>query len=233
MKNKLFLLVILLICGACSCSTKKAVTIPIMAVTSTKTEELQITHNKAELLAEYNVTLDTGTGICAATIVKTDTAVSYFLTAYHCVEDTDNLRIILNNRSRYRVRVVRKHETYDLALLINSELIPELLTPAKISKKIPAVGDTIYMIGSGGGIENILSKGIFSLRRDVGTFAMPWMNVLDITGYFGNSGGGVFNEDLELIGVLSMLITNTGWMMSIDIEKVVSFLNFRIGEDVI
>jgi hypothetical protein len=67
----------------------------------------------------------------------------------------------------------------------------------KLAEISPKIGDDVYVLGHPLGIQYNLSRGIVSnLNR-------PFAIMVDALMTFGNSGGGVFNEKGELIGICS------------------------------
>ena len=70
-----------------------------------------------------------------------------------------------------------------------------------------AVGDKVFAIGSPKGLENSISEGMVSGIRKIGENKR---NMIQITASIspGSSGGAVFNDNGELVGISSMKVTD-------------------------
>ncbi len=135
------------------------------------------------------------------------------LTATHVVKMADQLKVTLHNGRSYPAEVVATIDYADLALIkITSP--PKGLKVAKLGQSSNArVGEQVYVIGSPYGIEFTLTQGILSSIR---TQAMELANVdvtmlqTDAAINKGNSGGPVFNENGEVIGIVSSIMSKSG-----------------------
>lgn len=68
----------------------------------------------------------------------------------------------------------------------------------KITNKWPSLGDPLYTIGCPDGKELLLSSGIFTSRESTkGLCSVPI--------FPGNSGGAIFNEKQEIVGIVSRI----------------------------
>lgn len=93
----------------------------------------------------------------------------------------------------YEAEIIKYDKENDLALLKTS-INDETLREVKIAEQEPIIGDVVYSIGNPIGLIRVISKGILSNK-------IKDFYVSDNTTTFGNSGGGLFNENTELIGV--------------------------------
>ena len=86
----------------------------------------------------------------------------------------------------------------------------------QLAREYPQVGDKVYAIGSPRGLENTFSSGEISQLRD--------NNILQISAPIdhGSSGGALFNEYGEVIGITSAGIDDSG-----------ANLNFAVSTDLI
>ena len=86
----------------------------------------------------------------------------------------------------------------------------------KLASDYPRVGDKVYAIGSPRGLENTFSSGEISQLRD--------NNILQISAPIdhGSSGGALFNEYGEVIGITSAGLDDSG-----------ANLNFAISTDLV
>lgn len=127
----------------------------------------------------------------------------YCLTAWHVVQNDDNEgKITVDYRNGQRAKdcqVVAHDEAADLAIVW--VWVPDEIQPAKIAKSQIKGGDGLEFAGLGGGSE--LSC---CLRHFSGTASLPSSSqkiFADVPLLPGDSGGPVFNERNELVGVIS------------------------------
>ena len=181
-----------------------------------------------DLLLESSVLIQTPTSSGSGTVIKKDNGFTYILTCYHVIEEKPiiikeeteltiikeaidppeetqtNITVsyLLRNENyeeignvRYIAEIVSYDEEKDLALL-RIFTKDENLNIVSIAKEEPKIGDTVYSIGNPLSINRTLSKGILSTKEKD-------FYISDNTITFGNSGGGLFNNKGELIGVPS------------------------------
>ncbi len=133
----------------------------------------------------------------------------YLVTNYHVIssevdpsyEGFSRLYIKLSEDSDTRIpaRVVGYSEIFDIALL-KVERGTESILSFNLAPEL-TVGESIYALGSPGGLENTLTSGIIS---STGRKILQMGNVVqvDVPINQGNSGGPLLNGDGELIGVV-------------------------------
>lgn len=101
---------------------------------------------------------------------------------------------------------------HDLALLrVSGKVIPEHES-ARLAQVAPGVGEEIHVVGQVKGLFWSYVKGIVSGYRESlpkkmlpeDNFTGPFMQV-SAPIYFGNSGGGAFNSEGELVGIVSFM----------------------------
>ena len=185
-------------------------------------------------LIEYNVTvIYPNTGSCGGTVVESIPEATLVLTAAHCVlnKEAKTMKygfIEFNDNGRYRVEVQAINRQQDLALLVVTDPI-ETKEAASLSLINPQTGDHVWVIGNGAGIEDLMSDGIIG-KADVMHiyFKKQHCMIIDASAAFGNSGGGVFNDDNELIGVLStngpQHPVDGEWNYAIHLDEIKKFL---------
>jgi S1-C subfamily serine protease len=100
---------------------------------------------------------------------------------------------------RIPAKVVGWDKAMDLAL-IRAELTPDYVFSVA-DRVIPGVGDTVYAIGSPGGLEKTVTRGIVSA---LGRRFLQIGDVLQIDAMVnhGNSGGPVVDEEGRLVGIV-------------------------------
>lgn len=155
-----------------------------------------------------------------------------------------NLHVVLSGGSYLDIKFP-KHGTYedvyiagfsdlstDLAVLrIDGKNLPKV----NISSSVPVkVGDRIYTISNPEGLLNTLSEGLVSAERvaDNTTFYQVTAPISE-----GSSGGAVFNEFGEVIGVASMVMKegqNLNFAISIDeFSKIEKFEEYFTLKDLV
>jgi len=150
---------------------------------------------KEESLVQYLETITvsimssgSGTGICSGTIIREGFDTTYILTAKHCIGVAEDMRVENN-----KVKLIVTSATDDIALLYVEGIIPgkSVATIGSIGLK---VGEMAYHV-SYPNFEKYYRKGVmFRYNHD-------WQ-FLRFKAIGGCSGGGVFNEKGELVGVL-------------------------------
>jgi serine protease Do len=126
------------------------------------------------------------------------------MTAAHCVRDLINTVTIgfKELKIKYEAKVIKINQELDLAVLQGTSLQTKSDSFARISNSLPAVGEQILIIGSPNGTEKNISRGILSkilFRKDLNMELYQ----TDAAIFYGNSGGGMFNQRGELIGIIS------------------------------
>lgn len=158
-----------------------------------------------------NVIVDGVMGIGAGTIIGKAGNAMYILTCYHVIDYVAKMNEkgipiqsqigypIINQDKEgkgmvsYPVTIVKQDEKNDLALL-KIEIVDDTLEVIKLADTTPSIGDTVFSVGSPLGMIRTLSKGVIS------NF-IEGFYISDNTCTFGNSGGGLYNRQGELIGV--------------------------------
>ena len=179
----------------------------------------EVDYNK---IIKGDVVVESLFGIGAGTVIKKTDKEMYILTCYHVVAeiieaneagmkinatigytlgetgDIENLKSFIS----YSAEVIKSDEENDLALLKVNYSDPNL-NEIKLSENEPQKGDVVYSVGSPLGLLRTVSKGI--LANKIEGFYLS-ENVTT----FGNSGGGLYNKDGELIGVPSNVMGYKG-----------------------
>lgn len=155
-----------------------------------KVVELHITHKpkpEVALSSRKARIVDMGHSVCSGSFV---TSHGDILTARHCATDIQSIDVLLSDGRQYEASIVALSDRHDLALIH----IDATNTPHFKLGKLPEQGQTVYTYGSPLGITGTLAKGIVAkLAGDV--------NYVDLSVLPGNSGGPLFNEDGDLVGV--------------------------------
>ena len=151
------------------------------------------------------------TGFGSAFFISKD---GYLLTNHHVVENASKVTIILNDRRELDATVVGSDERTDVALLkVKGSGFPELKTGNVDNLK---VGEPVLAIGSPFGFDYSASAGIVSakMRNMTGETTVPFIQT-DVALNPGNSGGPLFNQKGEVVGVNSRIFSGTGGYMGL------------------
>ncbi|OTG68126.1 serine protease [Acinetobacter sp. ANC 4470] len=138
----------------------------------------------------------------------------YLLTNHHVVEDASKVTIMLNDRREIDATVVGSDERTDVALLkVKGSNFPELRT-GNVDRL--RVGEPVLAIGSPFGFDYSASAGIVSakMRNMMGETSVPFIQT-DVALNPGSSGGPLFNQNGEVVGVNSRIFSGTGGYMGL------------------
>ena len=153
---------------------------------------------KTGVFAQQYVVQGAGSGV----IISED---GYIITNHHVIEDANSVTVTLRDGSTsYTAAVIGSDSENDIALL---KVDAKGLTPATFGDSSTlAVGDYVVAIGNPlGELGGTVTDGIISaLARDV-TIEDQNMTLLQTNAQIspGNSGGGLFNANGELIGIVN------------------------------
>jgi hypothetical protein len=124
-------------------------------------------------------------------------------------QDDEDDTVVTPDTIRY-AEVVAYDEGIDLALLkVGPESLPTWHPVATVGRGKLRVGDSVHVVGHTNGFWWSYSRGEIAAERELsGPFDAP-IHVLQISApiWNGNSGGGVFDETGQLIGLSSFMVT--------------------------
>ncbi len=138
----------------------------------------------------------------------------YLLTNHHVIENASRISITLNDRREIDATVVGSDERTDVALLkVNGTNYPALRV-GNVDRL--RVGEPVLAIGSPFGFDYSASAGIVSAksRNMSGETSVPFIQT-DVALNPGNSGGPLFNQNGEVVGVNSRIFSGTGGYMGL------------------
>jgi len=136
------------------------------------------------------------------------------VTASHVVHGMEDITVEFLGPDPVQARVLGFQPDADLALL-QLETVPRDAPVASLgdSNRVQ-IGDPIFVIGAPYGLTHSLSTGIISARWKPDTvtreFPLAEFFQTDATINTGNSGGPVFNQAGQVIGIVSHMITKSG-----------------------
>jgi S1-C subfamily serine protease len=134
----------------------------------------------------------------------------HILTNYHVVADARQVEVTLHNRKRYKATVVGTDPPHDLAVIqIKApDLVPSVLGDSRNLQ----VGQKVYAIGNPFGLAGTMTRGIVSSIRPVrepnGAMIDEAIQT-DAAINPGNSGGPLMNGHGEVIGINTMILSNS------------------------
>ena len=131
------------------------------------------------------------------------------LTNAHVVDNATEVTVKLTDRREFKAKVLGSDPQTDIAVIrIDAKDLPtvRLGDPAKVR-----VGEPVLAIGSPYGFENTVTAGIVSAksRSLPDDTYVPFIQT-DVAVNPGNSGGPLFNQRGEVIGINSQIYSQTG-----------------------
>jgi serine protease Do len=132
----------------------------------------------------------------------------FILTNNHVVAGADEIKVILFDKREFKGKVIGRDETTDLAVV---KIIANNLVPAALgdSDKIK-IGEWVVAIGSPFGLEQTVTSGIVSARRETAATGGYDFIQTDAAINPGNSGGPLVNLKGEVIGINSSILSQSG-----------------------
>ncbi|MBZ5683624.1 MAG: trypsin-like peptidase domain-containing protein [Acidobacteriia bacterium] len=134
----------------------------------------------------------------------------HILTNYHVIADARQVEVTMHNRKKYKATVVGTDPSHDLAVIqIKApELVPAVLGDSRNLQ----VGQKVYAIGNPFGLAGTMTRGIVSSIRPVrepnGAMIDEAIQT-DAAINPGNSGGPLMNWHGEVIGINTMILSNS------------------------
>jgi S1-C subfamily serine protease len=193
---------VMLVMGGSTSLTAQAPPPPSQPATGVSARARLSTRDLAKKASASMVTVTTPTGQGSGVIVD---ATGVFVTNLHVVRGDTTASVKLANGDVYDdVAVVDVDERKDLVLLKIKAfgLIPAVLGNSDQEQ----AGDRVVLIGSPRGLEQSVSDGLISGVRDSGEGYRLFQTSAAASP--GSSGGGMFNEFGELIGIVSSKLMN-------------------------
>lgn len=148
----------------------------------------------------------TGSGV----IVSED---GYIVTNNHVINNASEIEITLNNKKAYKAKLIGTDSQMDIALLKidANEKLPYIVFGDSDNIR---VGEWVLAVGNPYNLNSTVTAGIISAKaRNVGTQMQNSIQSFiqtDAVVNPGNSGGALVNTRGELIGINTMISSNTG-----------------------
>ena len=137
---------------------------------------------------------------------------TYIVTCNHVVENMETIRVVLNNGDSHYAEIVGTDLKTDLAVLkISASGLPGIALPAegsslKLGQQVIAIGNPL------GSLSNTVTCGIISaLERSISIEGVTMQLLqMDASVNSGNSGGGLFDLQGQLVGIVNAKTIDTG-----------------------
>ncbi|MFZ5444877.1 MAG: S1C family serine protease [Myxococcota bacterium] len=161
--------------------------------------------SESESGAVMAVSIVTGSGV----LVHGD---GYVVTAAHVVESADAVQVLWADGFKADATVVSLSRTEDLALL-KVAAVPAKATVAVLGDSAALrPGMRLFAIGAPYGLDHTLTAGVVSALRSNERRGLLPRHLLqtDVPINQGNSGGPLFNERGEVVGIASFMLSQSG-----------------------
>jgi Do/DeqQ family serine protease len=145
----------------------------------------------------------TGSGV----IISED---GYIVTNNHVIKDASEIEITLNNKKSYKAKLIGTDSKMDIALLkIDAdEKLPYTVFADSDTVKL---GEWVLAVGNPYNLNSTVTAGIVSAKaRNLDTRGIQSFIQTDAAVNPGNSGGALVNTRGELIGINTMISSQTG-----------------------
>ncbi len=153
--------------------------------------------------SEPRAQVGTGSGV----IISED---GYVVTNNHVVQGASEIDITMNDNRTFKAKLVGTDSKMDIALLKidTDEKLPYSVFADSDAIK---VGDWVLAIGNPYNLNSTVTAGIISAKaRNLSTSGIQSFIQTDAAVNPGNSGGALINTHGELIGINTMISSNTG-----------------------
>lgn len=208
----------------------------IYAAEAVPKKVLEQTDSIVRIIAEYKDEYSTGTGF----VVKNDSEGTFIVTNNHVVEEKPEvIYIFFEEEEVIYAEVVANTSQKDMAVLKLEYSIPA--EPLKLASNSAQRGDAVYAAGFPGASDSLtdnfayrsedvtITDGIVSAVREFtleGYGTAVKMLQINAAINSGNSGGPLFNEKGEVIGINTLGIEESqGVFASIDVGELKAFLD--------
>lgn len=145
----------------------------------------------------------TGSGV----IISED---GYIVTNNHVVKDASDIEITLNNKKTYKAKLIGTDSKMDIALL-KIDADEKLPYSVFADSDNARVGEWVLAVGNPYNLTSTVTAGIVSAKaRNLDTNGIQSFIQTDAAVNPGNSGGALVNTRGELIGINTMISSQTG-----------------------
>lgn len=134
----------------------------------------------------------------------------YIVTNNHVINEAQDIEITLNNRKTYKAKLIGTDSKMDIALLKvdADEKLPYAVFADSDQIK---VGEWVLAVGNPYNLNSTVTAGIVSAKaRNLDSGGIQSFLQTDAVVNPGNSGGALVNTNGELVGINTMISSNTG-----------------------
>ena len=183
--------------------------VSVQAITKEVIEEVRRSVVLLSLNTLENPPVNARNALCSGTVINEQ---GHILTNFHCVYKQKTINMYYwdeDDWHEYQVKIIGQDPLADLAVLevIGLERKVPYLKFAK--KEDTYSGTEVFAFGHPMGMAWSLSKGIIS---SINRYARhPYINSIQVDAAInkGNSGGPVFNEKGEIVGIATLMVSRT------------------------
>ncbi len=171
-------------------------------------------------------------GLGSGVIVSKD---GYILTNFHVVTGADQIEVKTSDNRSFQAEIVGTDSLSDVAVIKIKEKVKDLPVAFLGNSDKLRPGDWAIAIGNPFSLASSVTMGIVSaLGRTAGNDANSYQNFIQTDAAInpGNSGGALVNINGELIGINTMIYTQSGGYMGIGFAIPINMAR-RIMEDLI
>jgi Do/DeqQ family serine protease len=145
----------------------------------------------------------TGSGV----VISED---GYIVTNNHVIKDASDIEITLNNKKTYKAKLIGTDSKMDIALL-KIDADEKLPYSVFADSDNTRVGEWVLAVGNPYNLNSTVTAGIISAKaRNLDTNGIQSFIQTDAAVNPGNSGGALVNTRGELIGINTMISSQTG-----------------------
>lgn len=140
----------------------------------------------------------------------------YIVTNNHVVQDADSIQVILNDKRRYKARIIGNDASSDIAVIkIEAENLPIVEFGDSDKSKI---GQWVLAVGNPFNLSSTVTAGIISAKARNLNILGHKMNENPLKSFIqtdaainpGNSGGALVDLEGKLVGINTAIASNTG-----------------------
>lgn len=147
--------------------------------------------------------IGTGSGV----IISED---GYIVTNNHVIKSAQDIEITLNTGKSYKAKLIGTDEKMDISLL-KIDATEKLVYSTFADSDNVKVGEWVLAVGNPYNLTSTVTAGIISAKaRNLDTSGLQSFIQTDAVVNPGNSGGALVNTRGELVGINTMISSNTG-----------------------
>jgi serine protease Do len=171
------------------------------------------------------VTLGTGAGVLVH-------ANGFVVTAAHVVEDADRIEVHWSDGFKSDAVIVSLSRSEDVALLKVTAVPPKPVVAKLGDSDALKPGQRVFAIGAPYGLEHTITAGVVSaLRGNWQRGLLPRHLVqTDVPINQGNSGGPLFSEAGEVVGIASFMLSKSGGSVGLNFAVPSNTVRLRLFE---